>query len=163
MIRQSHKQIINKAVGGFYKSTGVDPEELRSEAYVAYYTALRTFKRGRGAYMSTWIWKHIRQRLSTFVEAERRYRKTHPELNGYDRTVGSTASFEFLDALTPDAAVIVNLVKRQPYRYLTGNVAVSKHLIIADLLIQEEWTVDRSWRAIKKVCRTLSKNVVPTV
>ncbi len=62
--------IINKLAWSFHNTTGIEFEELKSEATLAYMEGLQTYKNDKGMKVTSWCYRIVKQKLIDFCQAE---------------------------------------------------------------------------------------------
>jgi hypothetical protein len=94
LISKNHLNLIRKIAWSFYNTTGIDWQELFSEASLAYCEALKNYdpKKGR---ISTYLWNCIKSHLLNFIKEERKYQTPLDPLNGFEFSDSTFHPFEY--------------------------------------------------------------------
>lgn len=155
-IRKSHLPMIAKIAWSFQKTTGLDFQELHSEAQLAYCEAVNSFNSDKGVKLSTWIYTCIQHHLINYIKQEMmigsRNQKFNPDVE-YDLVVYNDARFNDLD-------IVLSTAKPDVYRLL-NIVLVNKEIAqmkpkfargeICRILREEDgWKWQRIWLAMRK-------------
>lgn len=64
------ENMINRLAHSFANTTGIEFRELQAEANLAYCEALLTYKEGKGAKLSTWVYTCVKNALTNFAAKE---------------------------------------------------------------------------------------------
>lgn len=70
-------KMINKIAWSFHNTTGIEFEELRSEATLAYMEALQSYRNDKKMKITSWCYRIMQQKLIDFCKAEE---KTVPQI-----------------------------------------------------------------------------------
>lgn len=95
LIRKNHLNLLRKIAWSFYATTGIDWQELFSEAALAYCKALKSYNPNRGR-ITTHLWNCVKSELINFIKEEKRYRSPLQPLNGTEPPVTPSYLFEYL-------------------------------------------------------------------
>ena len=127
---KKHLHLIQKMVWSFHKTTGLDWEELYSEATLQFLEAIQTYNPEKGK-LSTWVTTRIRTRLITFckkqnalssrLEAGKVIPQIHSE-NSFD-ILQSTAFHEMMDSSDLTKEIFELIMKNPPQSYLKKSLA----------------------------------------
>lgn len=149
--------LIRKIAHSFHATTGVNYDDLFSEATIAYYNALRSFHKGTTASFSTYAWKAMKNALISFAKKEMKFHKKYisldhekiqvienfaqPEYRTYD---------DWYESLPIDCKNMVKLIfdneemiDNLPKMNRTGKVV--------SLLREQGWTYKRIWKAVREI------------
>ena len=111
--------LIRKIAWSFHNTTGIDYEELFSEASLAYCEALRTHDPEKSS-LSTWAWTHMNLALTIFSKKEKCAAipfSTFGEDISFGYTQMTDKFSEFLTDLPADCKYIANEILDNEYRY----------------------------------------------
>jgi DNA-directed RNA polymerase specialized sigma subunit len=73
LIRTKHINLVRKIAWSFYHSTGIEWNELFSEAALAYCEAINTYETSKNTKISSYLWYCMKNRLINFCKKEKRY------------------------------------------------------------------------------------------
>lgn len=62
-----YEKLLHKWAHSYRRTTGIEEEELFSEACLAYVNAIKTFDPSKGVQMSTWISRCVKNKLNDFI------------------------------------------------------------------------------------------------
>jgi len=133
--------LIRKIAWSFHKSTGLDYDDLFQEAYLAYEYAMETYDPKREVYLSTFLWNHIANQLSSYFRREKDIKEPfvsieeHPNL----QYLASKPAPPYYENLSKEAQGIAELVLSAPKVF----VAVSTEDALARIertMIRKGWT-----------------------
>jgi len=71
------ENMINKLAASFNATTGIEFKELQAEANLAYCEALLSFKEGKGAKLSTWVYICVKNALANFCSKEQKHGRAY--------------------------------------------------------------------------------------
>jgi DNA-directed RNA polymerase specialized sigma24 family protein len=97
------ENMINRLAHSFANTTGIEFKELQAEANLAYCEALLSYKEGKGAKVSTWVYTCVKNALTNFVAKEHKatFRGNKISLDSYAERVEKMDGL--LDEYMPDA------------------------------------------------------------
>jgi DNA-directed RNA polymerase specialized sigma24 family protein len=134
--------LIRKLAWSFHKSTGLDLDDLIQEATVAYFDRLKYYDESKGK-LSTFMWIHIRNQLSTYVKREKEFQ--HPlvadvtELKG--NLIPNVSQAPYWEGLTNDAQIVARIVLDSSRPYCKSRVTAKKR--IHNILRNRGWDVEK--------------------
>jgi RNA polymerase sigma factor (sigma-70 family) len=99
--------LIRNLAWSFNKTTGVDFDDLFSEACVAYTEAEKTYDATQGAQLTTWATIKIRNALIDYCKKERRHQLTHTDLNQFIVEEVESTSNDPIEMMIPDNKMLV--------------------------------------------------------
>lgn len=156
--------LLKKIAWSFHSSTGLDWNDLFQEAYLAYLYALTTYKPESGAHLSTFIWKHVSNQLTTYYNKEKRMEGSQLEINpSTDKTKKNFTAWVsddpvfpemFLESLTTDSQEIVEIIMTSMLKFVRMDRRSAKQRII-NVLKNRGWSMTRiyyAFRNIRSVC-----------
>lgn len=144
----------------FYRTTGIDEEELLSEATVAYLEALTVFDPKKGK-LSTLVYHRVRNHLCIFCKkqsalssrlaASTPIPQTHSQ--GMADIFQSTVFHEMMNS-SPSTKKIFNLIMENPHQYMKwgGRGEVKKQLR------KLGWTWESIWTGFREIKRVLKES-----
>jgi len=143
------KRMIHSLAWSFHNTTGVDIEELTSEALLAYCEARLTYKQSMKTKFTSHAYKCMRSRLINFIKIEKRYLIADLEHELEEITVYPGLFFELMDEFPEDCIYIAEQVlNSDKIETCTG---------VSNLLREHGWTWPRIWRSLKEMKQTLKK------
>ncbi len=119
---KKHINLIRKITWSFHYSSGIEWNELFSEACLAYYEALDSYDPMNSTKESSWVYTCIQNQLKSFVIAERRsktfygieewadFQITNPDYEYYFE--------EAFKEVSKDVRIVINTVLKNPNRYV---------------------------------------------
>lgn len=145
-----------KMAWSFHKSTGIDYEELFSEACLAYCQAeadpnYNPYK----AAITTFAWQRMRDHLRTYIKKE--YHDVHL---GPDNQNDPYEEIEFKDEvnnLSDEAKTICKMIFQSPHEYLDLS-SVHARGKIKDQLREAGWSWCKIWNSFREIKSTLSQS-----
>ena len=153
-----HNNLICKLAWSFHHTTGIEFEELKSEATLAYWEARHSFNPERGVKLITWAYTLIKNRLVTFCKQERRMitMDEFPEYLQPGFTPKYLHDFDVDMLFTGDAREVVELV-------LEGNLNLNQapKLVrgaLSRTLFSKGWTQTQVWNSIREVKSVINCN-----
>jgi DNA-directed RNA polymerase specialized sigma subunit len=99
LIRKEHLNLIRKIAWSFYSSTGIEWQELFSEASLQYCEALKSYDPEKGR-ITTHLWNCIKSGLINFVKKENKYRSYFLPLNGSELLDSPGYLFDYYPMIT---------------------------------------------------------------
>ena len=115
-----HIDLIRKMAWLWHETTGIEWDELFSEACLAYSLAIQGHKVEKEAKLSTFAYQRIEFRLIHFAKYHLRT-KNIGNIEDWAGAVESTPDYEFFEELkedyTADVMTIIRMVRRKPNRY----------------------------------------------
>jgi RNA polymerase sigma factor (sigma-70 family) len=120
--------LIRKIAWSFHTTTGLDLDDLIQEASLAYLDGLKRYDPDKGI-ISTYIWTHIRNQLTTYVKREMAY--NHPLCDITELKINSLPKSEnalFWENLTNEAREIADIVLQSPKPYVKSRVVANERI-----------------------------------
>lgn len=154
----SHQNLVRRIAKSFHITTGLEYEELLSEAWVAYVEAIQTYRPEMSA-MTTWIYRNVSQRLINFCSKEHSLggQIPIPERAAY-LTPESWASFrESMERLPIDARTICDVVLSMPTDLLMAPNSISATL--TQHLRANGWRWQRIWTGFQDIKQLLREEL----
>lgn len=152
--------LIRKAAWSFHQTTGIEWDELFSEASLAYCEAIQSYDPKKGnAKESSWIYTCIENKLKSFIALELRTKNIDEFIKDWATTTEQSPEYEFyapdrFKDLSQDVRSIVYMVLKNPQDYIIqGNPPKSVFgLLRRDLNSIKGWTwprVDKGLAALR--------------
>ncbi len=165
---QMELNIVRKAVWSYTRSTGLDFDELYSEAYLAYLEAAPSYDPAMGK-KSTFIWNVVRNHINNLLKAKKEVPvdeeainmliRERDELNPEQVVLAEESWRELFESLSPDAKMIFFLLNSSEI-YVNTDKPREARGIIARELKARGWPEKKIWatfREIKQVLKTTKK------
>src|SRR5690606_19382427 len=137
---QMELNIVRKVVWSYARSTGLDFDELCSEAYLAYLEAIPSYDPARGK-KSTFIWNVVRNHINNLLKMKKEVpvdkeaidilMKERNELDPEQIVLAKESWKELFESLSPDAKMICLLVLNDGEVYLNTDKPRQARGIIA--------------------------------
>ncbi len=150
--------LIRKIAWSFHKSTGVDFEELMSEATLAYLEAEQDYNPETNNKKSVFVWIRMRNALINFCKNEQKQRIFNGNPPQYGRE--DHYFFEIFDAFPENCKKIAEIVINSPIDLIAFPNA--KEMVVNELR-KEGWAWSKIWdgmRDMKKQLNSIPENVV---
>lgn len=147
--------LIRKIAWSFHNSTGMEWDELMSEASLAYMEALQSYDPTK-ATLSTWVYICVRNRLRSFV-AQRPDLIELPE-GPYTAACPHT-SLEFKElvmSLSEDAKIICRTIFEFPKEFLQLPPKLTRGNLFRALR-KEGWKAPRIWKSFHEIRQALTE------
>lgn len=127
-----HIDLIRKLAWKFHNSTGIDWQELFSEATLGYCIALKSYKADKGKF-STYLYSCVRNQLIAFVYKEQKNNKFF-SVEDFEFPRTQTVFFELYDSLSREAKMIANIILKSPHKYLSLSPSKARRKVEKDLI-----------------------------
>jgi len=160
--------IVRKVVWSYARSTGLDFDELCSEAYLAYLEAAPSYDPARGK-KSTFIWNVVRHHINSLLKAKKEVPMDKETIDmlieekdelGPEQVILAEESWrELFESLSPDAKMIFSLLNSSEI-YINTDKPREARGIIARELKARGWPENKIWatfREIKQVLKTTER------
>jgi len=138
----NHINFIRKIALSYHATTGIDFEELFSEASLAYCEALRKYDPTKGK-VTTYTWYCIHSHLNTFLSDQKKMQ--YAPLETYKEVPETRASL--FDNLSRDALAIANVVLSCSKKYAPMAAEDAKERIVR-VLRHKGWSMQRIQQAM---------------
>ena len=166
--KQMELNIVRKVVWSYARSTGLDFDELCSEAYLAYLEAAPSYDPARGK-KSTFIWNVVRHHINSLLKAKKEVPMDKETIDmlieekdelGPEQVILAEESWrELFESLSPDAKMIFFLLNSSEV-YINTDKPREARGIIARELKARGWPENKIWatfREIKQVLKTTER------
>jgi len=94
LIKKDSLNLIRKIAWSFYNTTGIDWQELFSQASLAYCEAISSYNPKKGK-ITTYLWSCMKSELLNFIKEENKYRSSLCPLNDIDMPEIYPSQFEY--------------------------------------------------------------------
>jgi len=166
---QMELNIVRKVVWSYARSTGLDFDELYSEAYLAYLEAAPSYEPNKGK-KTTFIWNVIRNHINSLLKAKKEVPvdegvldlliEESVELDPEQVVLAEESWRGLFESLSPDAKMICLLVVNDVDIYLDTDKPREARGIIARELKARGWSDRKIWatfREIKQILKTTER------
>ena len=160
---QMELNIVRKVVWSYTRSTGLDFDELCSEAYLAYLEAAPSYDPARGK-KSTFIWNVVRNHINSLLKAKKEIPidkedidiliEERNELDPEQVILAEESWRELFESLSPDAKMICLLMNNGEI-YLNTDKPREARGIIARELKARGWSENKIWATFREIKQTL--------
>ena len=150
--------LILKLAWSFVHTTGLDFEDLKSEATLAYLKALKTFNPEKGTLITTWVYSNIKSALIRYSKSENNFK--HGPLPDYllDDSFNRKIKFQnVIEAASPDVHSIYEIILKRPNYFLQFNSRKARRVIRDILRENKKWSMPRIWKAIREMKMCLNE------
>lgn len=155
MIRKKHLRMLRALAWKYHRRSGVDLEELNSEAILAYYEAMTSYRPGLSA-ITTWTYRCVSNHLLLFCQREAQQHALPLDETFYNAYCTPPPFFEAYDSLSDTSRQIVDLVTARPWNYLMSTCQLSTRMVTADLMRRKLWPQAFIRQAIKNLKKELN-------
>lgn len=145
--------LIRKIAWSFHTTTGVDWEELFSEACLAFVLSIRSYNPKQGS-LSTHLQTCITNHLIDFT---RRYHDITPssdlideDVIDYQTSEVDTSFFYNFNSLSEEAKYICDMILSSPEEFLEESKKLARRHII-DKLRKEGWSWPKIWKSFREI------------
>ena len=153
--------LIRKIAWSFHKTTGIEYDELFSEACLAYVREKQNHDPVKSEF-STFIWNICRNHLITYCQEQ--YREKHARIPEDFEPGSKTTSTEetvfFLDTienLSQEAQTICQMIFESPTEYLSLNRPKFARGYLKDKLRKMGWTWESIWDGFREIKNVLNE------
>jgi len=160
---QMELNIVRKVVWSYARSTGLDFDELCSEAYLAYLEAVPSYDPTKGK-KSTFIWNVVRNHINSLLKAKKEIPvdkeametllEAKEELNPEQIIIMQEAWKELFESLAPEAKIIFLLINNGQI-YINTDKPREARGIIARELKARGWSENKIWATFREIKQTL--------
>ena len=155
--------IVRKVVWSYTRSTGLDFDELCSEAYLAYLEAAPFYDPAKGK-KSTFIWNVIRNHINNLLKMKKEVLvdkeaidmliKERDELDPEQVVLAEESWRELFESLSPEAKMIFSLLNSSEV-YINTDKPREARGIIARELKARGWSENKIWATFREIKQTL--------
>lgn len=115
--------LIRKITWSFHYTTGIEWDELFSEASLAYCQAINSYKGNKGSKESTWVYTCVKNQLQNFCKYELRNKGIHEFVKEWAGEVEHTPDYEFYSRdkfkdVSEDVRSIIFMLILSPQKYI---------------------------------------------
>ena len=165
---QMELNIVRKVVWSYARSTGLDFDELFSEAYLAYLEAAPSYDPARGK-KSTFIWNVVRNHINSLLKLKTKKEvpmdkeaidmliKERDELDPEQIVLAKERWRELFESLSPDAKMIFLLLNSGEV-YINTDKPREARGVIARELKARGWSENKIWATFREIKQTLKMN-----
>jgi len=146
--------LIRKIAWSFHQTTGVDYQELFSEAAVTYCNLLKEDYQIEKSKFSYWAWLRMEQSLINFIKKEKQYsyRKNIPDISWLPEPFS-----EFFEELPEECKELAQIVLDHSDEFFNIKPKFARGQIV-EILRSEGWTWERIWDSIREMKNYLAYN-----
>ncbi len=145
--------LLRKLAWSFHRTTGVEWDELFSEACLSFILSLRSYKPKKGK-LSTHVQTCITNHLIDFT---RRYHDITPASNILDDETfrhsegeTDTSFLDTLHSLSEEAQYVCNVILSNPEEFLEESKRLARKHVV-DRLRKEGWSWPKIWRSFREI------------
>ncbi|HSH52440.1 MAG TPA: sigma factor [Bacteroidales bacterium] len=156
--------LIRKVAWSFVKTTGLEFDELFSEASLAYVQAEAKYNPDKSQF-STFIYQSMKNHLCSYCKKE--YQENHAEMpeeyepvSHYASTENTVFFKESISNLSEEGRIICNMIFESPEEYLSLNKPKIAKGYLKNKLREIGWTWEKIWNGfseVKKVLRVMEE------
>ncbi len=159
--------LIRKIAWSYYKTTGIDYEELFSEALLASCEADVSYKSNMKAKKSTYMWCYMNSKLAGFIYNQKRQANYMymDDINYTPLCINTNNTYkEFLKTIPQECKELINEIVKNPHKYESINTK-GEHFIKPKLargilfrsLRKKGWSNGKIWRNIRYMKENINK------
>ena len=156
LYRRNYEKMIKKLVWSFHYDSGIEYQELLSEALLTYVRALRDYEKRSKTKLSTYIYSRIFNRLTNFCK----WWQATPEANTEELpSLSYVPDYEFFHQNIPaeTAELITELLdNEEDYSQIKPKQARGR--LIAHLR-EKGWAWSKIWRTFREIKNNLNEAV----
>jgi len=162
---QMELNIVRKVVWSYARSTGLDFDELCSEAYLAYLEAAPFYDPTKGK-KSTFIWNVVRNHINSLLKVKKEVPvdkeaidmliEERDEFDPEQVVLAEESWRELFESLSPDAKIIFFLLNSNEV-YINTDKPREARGIIARELKARGWSENKIWATFREIKQTLKK------
>jgi len=139
----------------FHATTGIDIEELKAEASLAYAEALNDYKDNKGALFTTFAYVYMKNQLSRFIYLEKRNQEMLHFEDGTIMNMALNESSEKLDeilgSISDKAAEICRyVIQKHPAFFNDQSPKMARGELVRELRLQG-WSWGNIWRSFSEI------------
>jgi DNA-directed RNA polymerase specialized sigma subunit len=140
--------LIRKIAWSFHKTTGIEIEELYSEACLAYCEALHNYDQSRGK-ITTFMWAAIHNHMKNYLI---KYYQKQPILLSFEdiKVERSILIDNLFEKLSPDGQSISQIILMSSRAYVCLDQTKAKQRITT-IMLNKGWSMCRIWSGIKEL------------
>ena len=160
---QMELNIVRKVAWSYARSTGLDFDELCSEAYLAYLEAARFYDPARGK-KSTFIWNVVRNHINNLLKVKKEIPidkeaidmliEERDEFDPEQVVLAEESWRELFESLSPEAKMICLLINNGEV-YVNTDKPRETRGIIARELKARGWGESKIWATFREIKQTL--------
>lgn len=150
--------LINKMAWSFHYTTGIDFEELKSEATLAYLEAKEKYQDAKNTKDTTFAWTYMRNRLINFCRNEQKVQYVGDYTTFINLKSSEITSFELLDSLPTSCKQIADMVLTSKIDYV-GMPAKQARGLIVEQLREIGWSWPKIWKSMEQMKNAI--NAIP--
>ena len=140
--------LIRKICHSFAQTSGIEYEELFSEAVLCYYESSKSFDKSRGVKKSTWIYRIISNRLISFIEKEKRYRIPVETDVSFDVNYIADFGVQFSELGKQLSEIIYN---NEEVFHFDKPAKYNRGVLVSFLREEMKWSWPVIWRAMSSI------------
>lgn len=153
---KKYQNFLRKLAWSYNKTSGVDFEELFSEATVGYTIALNTYKADKNVPLINWIALCVKSKLNNYLYHQKKVPCTFFD-EEMEETIPSPESVdareeweEKMDRMSPSAKIVYDMIieAQEEYGSMSGRVVRGK---LRHILREKGWTHERIWNTINEL------------
>jgi len=160
---QMELNIVRKVVWSYARSTGLDFDELCSEAYLTYLEAAPSYDPSKGR-KSTFIWNVVRNHINSLLKAKKEIPvdkeametllEGREELDPERIIIAEECWEELFNSLSPEAKMICFLVNNGEIYVNTDKPREARGIIARELKAQG-WSESKIWATFREIKQTI--------
>jgi DNA-directed RNA polymerase specialized sigma24 family protein len=156
---ENYLDLIRSIAWSFHRTTGIEWDELFSEACLGYCEAERQYDASKNkGKKSSYLYRCITTQLQWFLTKEQRNRFFTLDA-AWDPPTDQEHFFEVYECFSDDAKELIALIIDDPNKFLTGSPKTCRGEVAYYLVGEKNWTYTKVWKTFRSVKSTLNSLV----
>lgn len=152
-----YRNFIRKLAWSYNKTTGIEYEELFSEASIGYVLAMKSYKAEKKVPLINWIGLCVKSRLNNYLKQNEKVpctfldEDTEDNIEAADTIAAKENLEDLISRMSPEAKYVCNMILTTPAEYsddTNGRKVRGKMRIV---LREQGWTHERIWGTINEL------------
>lgn len=149
IVQTNHLNLLRKISWSFNHTTGIDYEELYSEALLSYCVAQQKYEKKYNVPFHKYLSMVVNRALINFVTKANKAKYMPDDFTAPISILNSIPFFEIYEALTEDCKVVVDMILEDPHEYLGCPAKMARGEIVKQIREEYNWTWNRIWGTIR--------------
>ncbi len=151
-----YEKMLHKIAWSYHRTTGLEVDDLKSEANVAFLQACETYD-AKKAKVSTWIWKCVVQHLNAYIKPKGVQFCYFDENIPDPRNIAEEREdFQaVIESMSKEAQQIVQIVLEAPAEFFTLSSRFARGILFRKLR-KMGWTWESIWTSFREIKNVLN-------
>lgn len=148
--------MLYKLAWSYHNTTGLDIEDLKSEANIAFITACNTHNPEK-AKLSTWIWKNVQYHLNAYIKKYIvEFEPLYDEIPDTDNRIEARENFNAcIENMSQEAQQIVRIVLDSPGEFFELSSRYARGILFRKLR-EMGWSWSSIWDSFREIKTSLN-------